>query len=102
MLPAELSGQTIKKLKQFPLVVASSLVLSSVLYSLVGQYTAGDLGSVSRSLQGWEEIAALIVWRSSELGIAWWSNYDGKQTASISTHNRVLSNSLCQDPISPV
>lgn len=68
MLPAAL---------RFPLVVVFSLTLSSVFYSLSSAFTAGDLSSVSRSLNEWWEVAGLVGWKATELAIGWWGQYDG-------------------------
>ena len=50
---------------QFPLVVILSLVSSALLYSFVAEYTAGELAAVSRNLEEWWEIGALLGWRTS-------------------------------------
>lgn len=64
---------------RFPALVTLSLVLSSVLYSIAARYLfVGDLGSVSRRLTEWWEVIGLVGWRAVELGIGWWSNYDGE------------------------
>lgn len=63
---------------RFPSLVLLSLMLSSALYSIASQYIAGDLGSVSRRLSNWWEVFGLIAWRAIELGIGWWSDYDGE------------------------
>ena len=49
---------------RFPLLVLLSLSLSSLLYSLTAGYTAGELASVSRSLDQWWEVGALVGWRT--------------------------------------
>ena len=63
---------------RFPLLVTLSLFLSSVLYSISAHYLGGDLGSVSRRLTEWWEVGGLVGWRAIELGIGWWSKYDGE------------------------
>ncbi|KAI9852665.1 MAG: hypothetical protein M1838_006122 [Thelocarpon superellum] len=68
---------------QFPLLLSTSLVLSSLLYSGLVRFTAGDLGSVSRSLNEWRDVGGLIAWRATELGIGWWMEYDGIDLASL-------------------
>ncbi|KAI4134529.1 MAG: hypothetical protein LQ347_001452 [Umbilicaria vellea] len=68
MLPAAL---------RFPLLVVFSLTLSSVFYSLSSAFTAGDLSSVSRSLNDWWEVAGLVGWKATELAVGWWGEYDG-------------------------
>ena len=62
---------------QFPLLAITSLSLSSLVYTLAGQYFAGDLGKVSRNLTDAREIAALLAFRTLELSIGWYGNYDG-------------------------
>jgi hypothetical protein len=48
---------------RFPLLVALSLTLSSISYTLAARYTAEELASVSRKLDQWWEVAALVGWR---------------------------------------
>ena len=50
---------------QFPLVVVLSLVSSALLYSFAAEYTTGELATVSRSLNEWWEVGALLGWRTS-------------------------------------
>lgn len=54
----------IPRLLQFPLVALLSLTLSSLLYSITSEYTAADIASVSRSLDQWWEVVALLLWRT--------------------------------------
>jgi hypothetical protein len=49
---------------QFPLLVLLSLTLSSLLYSFIAEYTAGDLASVSRNLDQYWEGGVLVGWRA--------------------------------------
>lgn len=49
---------------RFPLLVILSLSLSSLLYSFAAEYTAGELASVSRSLNEWWEVGALVGWKT--------------------------------------
>lgn len=51
-------------LLRFPLLVALSLTLSSVSYTLSARYMAGELAGVSRRLDQWWEVAALVGWRT--------------------------------------
>jgi len=69
---------------RFPLLVLLSLTISSLLYSFVAGYTEGDLASVSRSLDQWYEVGALVGWRTFELGLGWFSDYDGYDLAALS------------------
>ena len=59
-------------------LAALSLTLSAALYSAAANFTTGDLSTVSRSLDGWWEIAGLVGFKVAELGIGWWLGYDGK------------------------
>ncbi len=49
---------------QFPLVVLLSLSTSALFYSFAAKYTAGELATVSRSLNEWWEVGALVGWRA--------------------------------------
>lgn len=69
---------------RFPLLVVLSLSLSSLLYSFAAGYTAGELASVSRSLNEWWEVGALVGWRTFELGLGWGSNFDSYDLAALS------------------
>jgi len=69
---------------RFPLLVVLSLTLSSLLYSFAAEYTAGDLAGVSRSLNDWWEVGALVGWRTFELGLGWFGNYDSYDLAALS------------------
>lgn len=60
----------------FPLLVVISLTLSSTFYSLASNFTAGDLSSVSRSLDEWWKVLGLLGWKSAELAVGWWCEYD--------------------------
>jgi hypothetical protein len=48
---------------QFPLIVVLSFSISSLAYSLLSEWNKGELGSVSKSLDTWEEVAILASWR---------------------------------------
>lgn len=56
---------------RFSLVVLSSLVVSSVLFTLTSSVTVGDLGLVSKHLEEWWEVGGLVAWRAVEVGLAW-------------------------------
>jgi hypothetical protein len=49
---------------QFPLVIILSLSSSALLYSFTAEYTAGELATISRSLNEWWEVGALVGWRT--------------------------------------
>jgi hypothetical protein len=48
---------------RFPLVATLSLSISALLYSATAQWTGAELGRVSRRLERWEEVGALVGWR---------------------------------------
>lgn len=80
--PATVSTSKLPAALRFPLLVTLSLSLSSLLYSFSSDYTAGDLATVSRSLNKWSEVAELIGWRTAELAIGWWGEYDSETHAT--------------------
>jgi hypothetical protein len=49
---------------QFPLVVILSLSSSALLYSFAAEYTSGELATISRILDKWWEVGALVGWRT--------------------------------------
>jgi len=63
---------------RFVLVVFSSLALSSALFTLASDITAGDLAPVSKHLETWWEVGGLVAWRAVELGLAWIWGFDGE------------------------
>ncbi|KAJ5338269.1 hypothetical protein N7452_004997 [Penicillium brevicompactum] len=67
---------------RFALVVFSSLIISSVLFTLTSSFTVGDLGPISRHLEDWWEVGGLIGWRAIEVGLTWVLGYDGRDAAS--------------------
>ncbi|PMD36510.1 hypothetical protein L207DRAFT_586215 [Hyaloscypha variabilis F] len=67
---------------RFPLVVLLSLTLSSLLYSFASSQTA-DLARVSRSLDQWWQVGALVGWRTFELSLGWYGDYDGNDLAAL-------------------
>lgn len=68
---------------RYVLVVASSLFLSSSLLTVFSLQTAGHLAGVSRHLEEWWEIGGLILWRATELGLAWVFGFDGMYISSV-------------------
>jgi hypothetical protein len=60
---APLRASKLPRALQFPLVVILSLVSSALAYSFAAEYTAGELATVSRRLDAWWEVAALLGWR---------------------------------------
>ncbi|KAE9379167.1 hypothetical protein N431DRAFT_499806 [Stipitochalara longipes BDJ] len=67
---------------RFPLVLLLSLTLSSMLYSFTSSQTA-DLASVSRRLDQWWQVGSLLGWRTFELGLGWYGDYDGYDLAAL-------------------
>ena len=63
---------------RFPLLVLMSFTSSASLYSLASKITAGDLSSVSKSVNGWWEITGLLGWKAAQLAIGWWGGYDSQ------------------------
>jgi len=63
---------------RFSLVVLSSLIVSSVLFTLTSSVTAGDLGLVSKHLEEWWEVGGLVAWRAVEVGLAWGLGLDSE------------------------
>lgn len=61
---------------RFALVVFSSLVVSSILFTLAADVTHGELGLVSKHLEEWWEVGGLVAWRAAEVGLAWALGFD--------------------------
>lgn len=74
--PTLSSTSKIPEFLLFPTLVVLSLTISSALYSVASVFTAGDLSSVSRSLDDWWEVVGLIGWRIVVLAYGWWGEYD--------------------------
>ncbi|GAM39264.1 hypothetical protein TCE0_034f10666 [Talaromyces pinophilus] len=68
---------------RFSLVILSSLVLSSVLLTVFSLQTAGHLAGISKHLEEWWEITGLILWRATELGLAWVFGFDSLDVAEL-------------------
>lgn len=68
----------IPSLARFILVVLSSLIVSSVLFTFTSTLTVGDLGPISKHLEEWWEVGGLIAWKAVEVGLAWVLGFDGK------------------------
>ena len=62
---------------RFPLVVVSSFTLSSVLFSIVAEVTAGDLAAISKHTESWVEISGLLGWKVVQLAVCWFGGFDG-------------------------
>ncbi|KAI4177094.1 MAG: hypothetical protein LQ343_000576 [Gyalolechia ehrenbergii] len=59
------------------------MFVSSALYSVASQYGTGDLATVMQRRDEWWEIAGLLAWKATELGIGWWGEYDGWDLACL-------------------
>lgn len=73
----------IPNILRFPTLVITSMVVSSVLYSVASQYGTGDLATVMQRRDEWWQIAGLLAWKAAELGIGWWGEYDGWDLACL-------------------
>ena len=77
--PPALLASKIPNSLRFPLVVLLNLSLSAVLFSISSQYTAGDLSSVSRSVNQWWEVGGLLGCKALELAVGWFGEYDSME-----------------------
>jgi len=68
---------------RFPLVVISSFTLSSLLFSIVAEVTAGDLAAISKHTESWVEITGLLGWKVVQLAVCWFQGYDGMSDGQI-------------------
>lgn len=62
---------------RFPLVVILSFTLSSLLFSIVAEVTAGDLAAISKHTESWVEITGLLGWKVVQLAVCWFEGFDG-------------------------
>jgi hypothetical protein len=62
---------------RFPLVVILSFTLSSLLFSIVAEVTAGDLAAISKHTESWVEITGLLAWKVVQLAVCWFQGFDG-------------------------
>lgn len=67
---------------RFPLVVILSFTLSSVLFSIVAEVTAGDLAAISKHTESWVEISGLLGWKVVQLAVCWFGGFDGMRNDS--------------------
>lgn len=79
------------------LVVVSSLVLSSTLFTLTSRITLGELRFVSKHLEEWWEVWGLVAWKAVEVGLAWVLGFDGK--LHISSHRFLAGRSWSNNSI---
>ncbi|EDO04865.1 hypothetical protein SS1G_07348 [Sclerotinia sclerotiorum 1980 UF-70] len=83
------SQSTMPDLLRFPVVVILTSVMSGLAYSLRASYLdGGELGRVSRSQEGWDDFGILFTWRTLELALGWFGNYDGYDLAALSVLSR--------------
>ena len=73
---------------RFPLAVLLNLTLSALLYSFTSDFRAGDLSSVSRSINEWWEVLGLLGGKIAEFAIGWYGDYDRKCHSFISNDYR--------------
>ncbi|KAJ5103453.1 hypothetical protein N7532_003982 [Penicillium argentinense] len=78
MAPAPPSLARIPSPARFALVVLSSLIASSILFTATAEITQGELGLVSKHLEEWWEVGGLVAWRAAEVGLAWILGFDSK------------------------
>ena len=71
----------IPPLLRFPLAVILNMSLSSLLYTISAEFTAGDLANVSRSVNDWPQIFGLVACKIAELGVSWFGGFDGMSTS---------------------
>ncbi|QSZ30576.1 hypothetical protein DSL72_000132 [Monilinia vaccinii-corymbosi] len=75
----------VPEILRFPLVVILSFVGKGLAYSLSAAYLdREELGRVSRRAEGWDEVGILFGWRTLELALGWFGNYDGYDIAALS------------------
>jgi hypothetical protein len=68
---------------QFPLATTLSFALASLGFSLLGEFTKGELAAVSRSQDTWAEVGVLATWRVIELAIGWFGKFDSLDVATL-------------------
>ncbi|KAK4635760.1 hypothetical protein CLAFUW4_01833 [Fulvia fulva] len=82
-------AQKIPSALRLPLVALTSLSLSSILYSGVSGFAGPELAAVSRDLTSAWHIGAMVLWKLSELSIAWYACYDYLDLAYLTLLNNV-------------
>lgn len=79
---------------RFPVVVLSSFVLSSLIFSVVAEVTAGDLAAISKHTESWGEIVGLLGWKAGQIAVCWFGGLDAYDTVALtlltSTPNGLL------------
>ena len=73
-----MDGHIVPPSLRFPIAVLLNLTLSAALYSITSDFRAGDLSSVSRSINQWWEVMGLLGGKVAELAIGWYGDFDRK------------------------
>ncbi|OAA38904.1 hypothetical protein NOR_06557 [Metarhizium rileyi] len=68
---------------QFPLTVALSFALSTLGRMVISQVSQGELESLTRSQDTWEEVALLAGWRILELAIGWFGKLNSVEAGAV-------------------
>lgn len=81
---------------RFPLLVILSFSLSSLLFSIAAEITAGDLAAISKHTESWAEITGLLGWKVVQLAVCWFGGFDAYDTVALALlmstpHNLLLS-----------
>lgn len=66
---------------RFVLVAGLSALVEALLQSVASQLGTGDLAAVSKHSESWPEIASLLAWKATTLGVYWFGGFDGKHGA---------------------
>ena len=67
---------TIPPQVRFPVLVLSSLGISSFLYTFASPFTPGDLSINSKTYDAWLGITGLLGWKAVQLAVEWFGGYD--------------------------
>lgn len=59
-------------------VLVSSLLLSTICFTLTAGLNRDDLALISKHLEGWEEVGGLLAWRAAEIGLSWGLGFDSE------------------------
>lgn len=90
--PAE-RRSTLPPVLQFPLVAILSFSISSLGYSFINEFTAGELATVMRTLETPRELGIMTAWRLTELALGWFANFDSIDLAALNllSHSPTVS-----------
>jgi hypothetical protein len=72
---------------RFLLLVIFSFMLSSLLFSIVAEVTAGDLAAISKHTESWVEITGLLGWKVVQLAVCWFQGFDGMSDGEIGVND---------------